>query len=355
MAVACAALLVVGFAVLMIKLAPEWLASTAGLGPSDASEERGRVRTGLLTLLAGSVAAIGAAYTARSYRLARRGQMTERFGRAIEHLASKSEDIRLGGIFELERIAQESELEHGPVMQVLTAYVREHAPWSRPEPAPEQRTKPEGEDEKDASQSLLGSGALSGERSEADMRLIEAQWRAKPAERTAVEIQAIMTVLSRRKVEYELNHPVRLDLSGTYLVGVKAPGIPLRGANLSGSHLGGIDFSDGDLRGADLSYTLASMPVFDRARLDKADLRFAELVGASFQGTRLDEARLDGAKLLGAQLQGAYLRTAEWDAAFPPDFGISVHDARTKFPVGFDPDAAISFLVDEHGERIIDD
>ena len=36
--------------------------------------------------------------------------------------------IRLGGIYALERIAKDSEKDHGPIMEVLTAYVREKAP-----------------------------------------------------------------------------------------------------------------------------------------------------------------------------------------------------------------------------------
>ena len=42
--------------------------------------------------------------------------------------------IRLGGIYALERIAKDSEKDHGPIMEVLTAYVRENAP--RPAAAP---------------------------------------------------------------------------------------------------------------------------------------------------------------------------------------------------------------------------
>ena len=33
------------------------------------------------------------------------------------------------GIYALERIAKESREDYWPVMEILTAYVREHAPW----------------------------------------------------------------------------------------------------------------------------------------------------------------------------------------------------------------------------------
>jgi hypothetical protein len=64
-------------------------------------------------------------------RLTRQGQITERFTRAIDQLGSEKLEIRLGGIYALERIDKESpeRAYHSTVMEVLTAYVRENAPW----------------------------------------------------------------------------------------------------------------------------------------------------------------------------------------------------------------------------------
>src|SRR5687768_8664998 len=70
-------------AVVVVKWAPEWLASTAGLTENEAAQERGRVRTALLAILAGGLAALGAYYTHRTFGLNRAGQITERFTRAI--------------------------------------------------------------------------------------------------------------------------------------------------------------------------------------------------------------------------------------------------------------------------------
>jgi hypothetical protein len=70
----------------------------------------------------------------QSLNLSREGQITDRFTKAIDQLGALDGDgkpkleIRLGGIYALERIARDSERDHGPIMEVLTAYVREHAP-----------------------------------------------------------------------------------------------------------------------------------------------------------------------------------------------------------------------------------
>jgi hypothetical protein len=60
--------------------------------------------------------------------LNRAGQITDRFGKAVGQLGSAELDVRLGGIYALERIARDSADDHPQVMEVLTAFVRVHAP-----------------------------------------------------------------------------------------------------------------------------------------------------------------------------------------------------------------------------------
>ena len=68
-------------------------------------------------------------------RVAEEGHITDRFTKAIAQLGDGNMAIRLGGIYALERIAKDSKKDHGPIMEVLTAYVRENAP--RQEEAPQ--------------------------------------------------------------------------------------------------------------------------------------------------------------------------------------------------------------------------
>ena len=63
----------------------------------------------------------------------RLGHITERYTKAIEQLGSKGLDVRLGGIYALERIAVDSARDHPTVVEVLSAFVREHSnPARRP-------------------------------------------------------------------------------------------------------------------------------------------------------------------------------------------------------------------------------
>ena len=112
----------------------------------------------------------------QNVRVAQDSQITERFTRAIGQLGHGKLEIRLGGIYALERIARDSEMDHWPVMEVLTAYVRENAPWK-------ENSSPSKQD-----------GA--------------------PNPRT--DVQAILTVLGRRQRSYEKEGQI-LDLRKTNL------------------------------------------------------------------------------------------------------------------------------------------
>jgi hypothetical protein len=68
---------------------------------------------------------------AETLRLTNEGQITDRFTKAIDQLGSPKLELRLGEIYALERIARDSEKNHWPIMEVLTTFVRVHAPIAK--------------------------------------------------------------------------------------------------------------------------------------------------------------------------------------------------------------------------------
>jgi hypothetical protein len=89
-------------------------------------------RTTLLQALAGGVLLLGAYFTYRQLQVTREGQITDRYSKAVDQLGEASEDkvdVRLGGIYALERIANDSPKDQAQVAEVLSAFVRGHAPW----------------------------------------------------------------------------------------------------------------------------------------------------------------------------------------------------------------------------------
>ena len=94
---------------------------------------RDAARGRLLTLGAGLFAAGALLFTARNFALTREGQVTDRHTKAIEQLGSDKLNVRIGGIYALERVSRDSARHYPTVMDVLTAFIREHShePWPK--------------------------------------------------------------------------------------------------------------------------------------------------------------------------------------------------------------------------------
>jgi hypothetical protein len=197
-------------------------------------------------ILAGTALLSGLYFTWRTLQVNREGQITERFTRAIEQLGATNDDksknleLRLGGIYALERISKESKDDHWTIMEVLTAYVRQHA---------------------------SGRDASVEKPKEDSLLLLRGEFRPTPRF-PALEIQAIMTVIRRRNRSLGCyGEPEALDLHWTYLTraNLKKANLSkadLRKADLVGANLVGANLVGADLRGA----------VLEQANLREADL-----------------------------------------------------------------------------------
>jgi hypothetical protein len=253
-----AAVVLFAVVVALLFLLLNWYAA-----PTKPSEKKDLVLA-VAQILAGTALLSGLYFTWRTLQVNREGQITERFTRAIDQLGAtgaegnKLFEIRLGGIHALERIARESEEDHWPIMEVLTAYVRQHAPL-RPEEA-----QPV---EEDAAAEKKSEGDSSGKSEPAEVPPLTA------------DIQAIMTVIGRRTRSFGHGEPERLDLHDTNLRGAK-----LSRANLTGAILLEAKLSRAILLEADLS----------EADLFRADLSRAKLSGADLSGANLYQSQLGG-------------------------------------------------------------
>jgi biotin operon repressor len=149
-------------------------------------------------------------------------------------------------------------------------------------------------------------------------------------------------------------------LAGVYL-GHRVPwnlrSVDFRGRDLSGADLTGRDLSDADLTGATLTDAVYDPwtrwpqgfdpqrhgarlvpPDLKGCKLRRAELAGADLVAADLRGGDLEEADLRGAKLNHALLRGANLAGADLTDADLTGADLSgvKHDARTRWPEGFD-------------------
>ena len=262
-------------------------------------------------------------------------QVTERFTRAIDQLGATDDDgeprleIRLGGIYALERIAWDSPgRDYSTVIEVLTAYVRANAPYS-PKASPDTGAVPNkqseqeenGEQDKDAKQ--------------------EAQHA--PNEPSA-DIQAILDVLGRREEDrVPKEYRVRPNLRRTNLEGAILYRADLVEADLYRANLREADLVGADLRGASLKE--ASLT---GANLFQANLTGANLRGANLTGADLVEADLRGASLTEANLTGADLRGAT--GITQEQLEQAIGDEAIKLPEGFTRPASWTTGTDEQAD-----
>jgi hypothetical protein len=243
-------------------------------------------RSTLLQALAGLVLVVGAVATWKQVQIGRHGQITDRITKSVDQLGSTNADVRVGGIYALERVAKNSYEDRAAVTAVLATFVRMRASWStRPNETSESATVVTGD---------------------------ELPW----LNFRAPDVQAAVAVLGRRPRAHDEERLFlsRTDLSKARMKDAWWCDLVCRHANLVAarlqrSRLDRADFTDTDLRGAYLYDTRLVEATLRRANLEQADLRNADLRGAD-----LTDAHLDGAHLSGVRTN----EMTRWPAGFDP-------------------------------------
>ncbi|SRR6266545_2572701 len=252
----------------------------------DLISAKNNARATFAQILGGLALLFGLYLTYRNVKIAHKnvevteeGKLTDRFSKAVELLGSEKLDVRLGGIYALERIARDSQKDHWTVMEILTAFVREQSKkWY------------EG--------SIRWITDEDGGYTYPDPVQLEIN--------ITVDIQAALTVIGRRKWTDQERPRQKIDLTDSFLRGTVLFEANLRRANLCNS----------DLTGSILHQTNLSGALLINATLIETDLSYANL----------NETRLDYAKLHGADLSKSIGLTT-WE-----QLSASIIDETTKLP-----------------------
>jgi uncharacterized protein YjbI with pentapeptide repeats len=340
---------------IVFVLPPRLVPARPTLSDEQLLKSRNDARSGLLAALGGAVALAGAftgGYVGlKQLQVNREGQITERFTRAIDQLGRQELDVRLGGIYALERIARDSKADHNPIMEILTTFVRQHA-------APSHRTPGLLEPRVD-----LGSCAHL-------IHLIQESSGEIRRPRLESDLQAVLSVLGRRigahdkpglvldlsRADIHLTDLRHANLQRAYLYAAdlqeaNLDSADMQGADLYSADLHGATLVDADLEGANLELADLRQVNLDGADLQKAflnsaelqcavlqaDLRGASLYDADLQEATLGDADLRGANLYSADLRGTDLHEANLGEA---ELRGARADGDTRWPSGFDPVAA---------------
>ncbi len=245
-------------------------------------------RSAILQSCVGLLVVIGAAATWRQVHVSRESHITERFTRAVDQIGNGDINVRIGGIYALERIAKNSPADRDPIQFLLGAFVRGRLTWP--------------------------VGAADGP--EHPTTSVNEQLPVMNVR--APDVQAAMWVLERR--------PRTPEDPKLYLSRVDLRGISLRDARLSRTLFRHSNLARAALTGAQL----------DHSDFTNADLRRALLDGASLKGTNLSRAHLQGASLRRSDVRGANLRGTDLsDTVLSETLLAGAHaDATTVWPTG---------------------
>jgi uncharacterized protein YjbI with pentapeptide repeats len=256
------------------------------------------------TLVVTSLAAVAALFFTRQsiqatnsqLRISEQGQITDRYNAAITNLGSRSIEVRLGGIYALQRLMQDSPRDQPTVVAVLCAFVRDQ---SSPAVKPLKQSTPQPPTDIQAALTVVGTRNIANDGQTTVVDFDHAQ--------LANAQLAFLRLSHANLAGAGLRHA---NLAAARLTGANLTGADLTDANLNSVHLAGADLNSvhlasANLVGADLT----------RANLIHADLTGAILVGADLTGAQLAYADLTGAYLTGTDLTRADLIYADLTGA----------------------------------------
>jgi hypothetical protein len=281
--------------VVAVQTVPEWQVRRAGvisavkpeakMTPADVANLQNEMRKTFLQVVGGALAIIALIFTYRRVVVAEQGHITDRYTKAIEQLgATKAEgepnvEVRLGAIYALERIAQDSARDHWPIMEVLTEYVQQNAP------------APVGKLTEEDNKKAIKKGP-------------------------AMEIQAILTMLGRRRRDRGREHVwQRLDLQHSNLRGAKFLIAHMEKARFDFAHMEGSIFYGAYVEEAIFYGAHVEGASFYRANTNRTRFYDTHLEGASFREADVEEARFGGAHMEGASFDWANVEGADFRGA----------------------------------------
>lgn len=172
-------------------------------------------------------------------RIAQEQQITARFASAVRMLGEQSIPARLGGIYSLQQVARDSDIDRAPVVETLCAFVRDRSPRVDQDDDPYGFSRP------------------------------------------ATDVQAALYVIGSIPVDGKR----QINLSECDLTLADFRGLKLANATFARSWLCGADFRDAELTNAD----------FSNAALAEADMSRAILRGVNLTGARLEKANVSDA------------------------------------------------------------
>ncbi|WP_433889649.1 pentapeptide repeat-containing protein [Streptomyces sp. CA-111067] len=202
--------------------------------------------------------------SAQQAEISREGQVTERYVSAIRLVASDNTTEQLGGIYSLERIMRDSAKDHNTVVEVLAAFIRQHA-------------------DQDSANKISSD-----------------------------PVQAALDVLARRPDREE---PFEIDLRRVVLTGCTIKNANLRKVNLRNANLSDVFFQECDLSHSNITKATLLRCRFSKCTLTRAELDDSTLIATTFYAGKAHElsavdAAFTGCRFAHVELENAFLESS---------------------------------------------
>lgn len=311
-----------------------------------------QIRTTWAQIFGGVFLLAGLIFAWLRIETSRRGQLTDRYIRAIDQLGSDNTVVRLGAIYGLERIANESSQEHWAVVDVLTAYVRHLSPWTderepqTPNPSSEITAILAVLARRNRSSETTGQSLLLARADLRGYRLYESHFERANLSYAHLEnavagsdtfdfvpntfeMKDGMLEINRRRFDLALGqqaaHFERCQMTNTRLdnfvgmgcrfehatmIGMSASGAMLSWSHFERANLGSANFTSASLDNSHFDSAFMHNVVLKDAHLDSASFEKANLFDTDLRGVVFKNCKLTGANLNKADLRGADLSTA---------------------------------------------
>lgn len=218
---------------------------------------------------------------ANDRRLQQRGQASDRYLKAVEQLAAPTPDLRLGGIYALDQLYNDSPLDAEQIVAVLLSYVRNRAPVANcPRRSLPTDPKP----------------------------LINPDDTYDPP----ADIQASLRVIGRKPIPAS----EALDMSDLCLRGMDLSRLSLSSADFSNSYASGANFYASNLAhsrfvDANISNSNFSSADLHASVIENAEVSYSEFFFAQMRFARIENSVMHAARFQRADLRDASIRFCE--------------------------------------------
>jgi uncharacterized protein YjbI with pentapeptide repeats len=278
-------------------------------------------------IVGGAVLLGGLVFTFNTFRLQQEGQFTDRFTKAVTQIGDDKLEVRLGGLYALERIAKDSPKDHWTVMEILSAYVREKA----------------------KKKEVVVKNTESNSNTNAKNKIDE----TKEIPKIATDVQAALTIIGRRKTEQD-SKTDKINLSETDLSGADLSKSNLSGANLRKSNLIGTNLSNSNLAQIDLTESNLTNAILNNSNLSETNLIRVNLTNSQLFRSDLNKVKLKGSILHGANLRQVKMQSVILDTVDLSEANLQFTDLRGAAIYSSDFSKTQFFLSDLRGASLSD-